>query len=80
MQANSYSTTNMYLRQMLSEGNLAVIDDHINLGHAALDDINYDEFYTRGKSAGELAKNSVSNYFDHSATEYIPSKEAMENG
>ncbi len=80
MQANSYSTTNMYLRQMLSEGNLAVIDEQINLGHAALDDINYDEFYTRGKSAGELAKNSINNYFEHNATEYIPSKEAMKNG
>jgi predicted patatin/cPLA2 family phospholipase len=80
MQANSYSTTYMYLRQMLSEGNLAVIDDQINLGHAALDDINYDEFYTRGKSAGEQAKNSINNYFEHNAAEYIPSKEAMENG
>lgn len=80
MQANSYSTTNMYLRQMLSEGNLAVIDDQINLGHATLDNINYDEFYTRGKSAGELAKNSINNYFEHIAKEYVPSEEAMRNG
>ncbi len=80
MQANSFSTTNMYLRQLLSAGNLSVIDEQINLGHAALDDINYDEFYTRGKSAGELAKNSINHYFNHIASEYIPSKEAMENG
>lgn len=79
MQANSFSTTNMYLRQMLSAGNLSVIDEQINLGHAALDNINYDEFYTRGKSAGELAKNSINHFFDHISSEYVPSKEAMGN-
>ena len=80
MQANSYSTTHMYLRQMLAAGNLAAIDEHMNVGHAELDDINYDEFYTRGRSAAEQAKNSINHYFDHIAPEYTPSKEAIGNG
>jgi len=80
MQANSFSIIHMYLRQMLAAGNLAVIDEHINLGHAELDDIDYDEFYTRGKSAAEQAKNSINHFFEHYAAEYVPSKEAMENG
>lgn len=80
MQANSQSTTQMYLRQMLTEGNLAVIDEHINFGHADLDDINYDEFYTRGRSAAEQAKNGINHYFNHTATEYTPSRGAILNG
>lgn len=80
MQANSHSTTHMYLRQMLTAGNLAVIDEHINVGHADLDDINYEEFYTRGRSAAEQAKNSINHYFDHIATEYAPNREAICNG
>lgn len=80
MQANSFSTTHMYLRQMLADGNLAVIDDHLSYGHAGLDDINYDEFYTRGISAAEQAKNSLSLFFDHNATEYKPNKETIYNG
>lgn len=79
MQANSYSTTHMYLFQLLSEGNLAVIDEQMNTGHADLDDINYEEFYTRGRSAAEKAKNSINHYFDHIASEYSPSNEATCN-
>lgn len=59
MQANSHSVTHMYLRQMLSEKNMAVIDDQLNFGHADLDDINYNEFYSRGRSAAEQAKNGI---------------------
>lgn len=80
MQANSFSTTHMYLRQMLAEGNLAVIDDPINYGHAGLDDINYDEFYTRGISAAEQARNSLELFFEHVATEYKPNEEAIRDG
>lgn len=80
MQANSFSTTHMYLRQMLAEGNLAVIDDHLNYGHAGLDNINYDEFYTRGISAAEQAKNSLNTFFEHIAPEYKPNHEAIRNG
>ncbi|MEX0648135.1 MAG: CBASS cGAMP-activated phospholipase [Balneolaceae bacterium] len=80
MQANSFSTTHMYLRQMLAEGNLAVIDDLLNYGHAGLDDINYDEFYTRGISAAEQAKNSLNLFFEHLAPEYKPNEEAIKNG
>lgn len=80
MQANSHSTTHMYLRQMLAAGNLAAIDERMNHGHAALDDINYDEFYTRGRSAGEQAVSGLLSYFEHVAAEYIPSKEALTDG
>ncbi|MDA3859655.1 MAG: patatin-like phospholipase family protein, partial [Melioribacteraceae bacterium] len=77
MQANSHSTTNMYLRQMLSSGNLACIDEQLNAGHAELDDINYEEFYTRGKSVAEQAKNGINHFFKHLATKYTPNIEAM---
>ncbi len=77
MQANSFSTVHMFLRQMLAAGNLAVIDEQMNFGHAELDNINYEEFYTRGRNAAELAKNSINHYFDHKAAEYVPSIEAM---
>lgn len=80
MQANSHSTTHMYLRQMLAAGNLAVIDEFMNFKHAELDDINYNEFYTRGKNAAEQAKNSINYFFDHIAPEYKPSEEAIGNG
>lgn len=77
MQSNSYSTVHMHLRQMLAPGNLAVIDDHINFGHAGLDDIDYEEFYSRGKNAAEQAKNNINHYFDHIAPMYFPNEEAI---
>ena len=80
MQANTHSTTHMYLRQLLSAGNLVVIDERMNVGHADLDDINYEEFYTRGRAAAEQAKNSINHYFDHNASKYLPNKEAICNG
>lgn len=80
MQANSFSTTNMYLRQMLADGNLAVIDDTMNYGHAGLDNINYEEFYTRGISAAEQAKNSLNSFFEHYASAYKPNQEAIRDG
>lgn len=80
MQANSYSTTHMYLKQMLAPGNLAAIDERMNEGHAALDDINYEEFYTRGRSAGEQAFAGLSEYFEHFAADYTPSREALADG
>ncbi|PLY00759.1 MAG: hypothetical protein C0623_06625 [Desulfuromonas sp.] len=80
MQANSFSTVHMFLRQMLASGNLAVIDEHINFGHADLDNINYDEFYIRGKNAAEQAKNSINYFFEHIAAEYVPSSEAIRGG
>lgn len=80
MQSNSYATTNMYLRQMLSEGNLAVIDEKMNFGHASLDCINYDEFFERGWNAGEQVKNQLNDYFQHIAASYTPNADAMTNG
>jgi patatin-like phospholipase/acyl hydrolase len=80
MQSNSYATTNMYLRQMLAKGNLAVIDEVMNSGHASLDCINYDEFYERGWNAGEQVKNQLNDYFLHIAAPYTPNAEAMSNG
>jgi len=80
MQSNSYATTNMYLKQMLAKGNLAVIDEVMNFGHASLDSINYDEFYERGRNAGEQVKNSINDFFDHVAPPYTPNEEAISNG
>lgn len=77
MQANSHSMTRMYLQQMLAPGNLAVIDERINAGHADLDDINYEEFYTRGRSAGEQASRGIAHFFEHHAAAYTPSEEAL---
>lgn len=77
MGANSYSTPHMYLRQMLAPGNLAVIDEPMNAGHAELDDINYKEFYSRGRSAGEQAKSQIEYFFEHIAPDYVPSREAL---
>lgn len=79
MQANSFSTTNMYLRQMLAEGNMAVIDEQLNFGHADLDQINYEEFYSRGRNAGQLGFSSVEDFFNHNAPDFHPSQEAMGN-
>ncbi len=77
MGANSHCTSHMYLRQMLDPGNLAVIDEQMNAGHAELDDINYEEFYSRGRSAGEQAKGQVQDFFEHVAPDYVPSREAL---
>lgn len=77
MRASSYSMTRMYLQQMLAAGNLAVIDDQLNDGHADLDCINYGEFYERGRSAGEQAWRGIAQFFDQEASPYIPCKEAM---
>ena len=77
MQADSFSTTHMYLRQMLAPGNLAAIDEQLNHGHADLDKINYSEFYTLGTCAGEQAKNALNSFFEHVAPDYTPNEEAI---
>jgi len=79
MQVGSRSMTNMYLHQLLAAGNLAVIDDQLDSGHARLDDIDYEEFYTRGRSAAEHAFSKVKYYFHHDAAMYTPSKGALDS-
>ncbi len=76
-EANSHSTSQMYLRQLLAPGHLAVIDEQIDGGAASLDDINFVEFEGRGRAAGLQAASGLGAYFDHVAPEYVPSLEAL---
>ena len=80
MEANSYAMSNMYMNQILNEGNFASVNSTIERGIQTLDKVDNNMLVELGLSAGESTFPHLDRYFQHSAKPYIPCKEAMING
>jgi len=76
MQAMSYATSHMYLRQLLKPGNMALIDRHVSSEHK-LDHINFEEFKTIGEDAGLQSVGGLNDYFKHIAAPFAPDNTAI---
>jgi predicted acylesterase/phospholipase RssA len=79
MEANSFSTSDMYIHQLLSTGNSAVINDFVEKGKCSLDKVDMKLLVELGEKAGANAFSEYSDFFTHQAAGYTPKIE-VKNG